>query len=408
MIKIPGKRKGKRPEESILFDAIYLLGIVMVTWFLFRLSVISYLLLFWDVCVPSALIGTQLEYFGIYWPVVAMDAFVLAWGAAFIIRGARAGRGLIASCVVPAFLFAFVLMNLSLVSVLFEWRDVEQDPRAAYELLWNARNADREFMPGFLPPGEMATSRWSSCTAIEDVQFDIDIRRERRSKRFSFWRYYAERDHDGMTTALKIADRRLLNNPEDGEAWAMKSLVYGNAVDYGLASAAFAGVNARYALDKALYFAPRGPATDAAFGLVMQYRDSEAAETRLRNCIDRMPEFAECHNLLGDLLRKTGRPNEAIEIYQQGLELWPGNGELRVSYALSLQETGRPSDAIAYLEKLVEGQPRFARGHWHLAVMLYEENDDVDAARNHAVKALELDPNIWNGEILLLELLRAE
>ena len=116
------------------------------------------------------------------------------------------------------------------------------------------------------------------------------------------------------------------------------------------------------------------------------------------------PTLADCRNLYGDLLRKTGRAEQAGDIYLEGLQRWPENGELHVSYALYLQETGRAPEAIDYLREFVAKQPGFPRGHWHLAVMLYEEGGDLDDAREHAVKALEMDPKIWNGEKLLLEL----
>lgn len=221
-----------------------------------------------------------------------------------------------------------------------------------------------------------------------------------------FSRAYEERTSAEMKRALERVNLELEWKPEKGALWAMQALIYGNAVDFMALEPEEAREKAESALQKALELAPHSNLTHAAYGLVMRNRDTKNAELRLQQCITRQPEFPECHNLYGDLLRKTGRAEQAGDIYLEGLKRWPENGELHVSYALYLQETGRASEAIEYLRGLVANQPRFPRGHWHLAVMLYEEGGDLDEAREHAVKALEMDPKIWNGERLLLELLR--
>ena len=212
---------------------------------------------------------------------------------------------------------------------------------------------------------------------------------------------FARRSSAGFSAALRAADARLSFDATDGTAAGVRALVYGNAVDYlamGLAEAR----EAKYtALARAIDLAPESPWTRAAYGLIHLTDDTLAAERELATCVDEHPAFIECYNLYGDHLRKTGRHEQAGDIYRSAMQRWPGDGELLVSYALLLQETGNAAQAITLLDGLIQAQPSFARGHWHLAVMLYETGGDLARALRETKRALSLDPLIWNGEKLL-------
>jgi len=208
---------------------------------------------------------------------------------------------------------------------------------------------------------------------------------------------FALRTSVGFRKALQAADQRLAVNVKDGTSAGVRALVYGNAVDY-LAMEPAEAREAKYsALALAIDLAPENPWTRAAFGLIHLTDDTLAAERELSTCIDEHPAFIECYNVYGDHLRKTERPEQAGEIYRRAMQRWPGDGELVVSYALLLQETGDALQALSLLEKLTQTQPSFARGHWHLAVMLYETEGDRALALHEAKRALDLDPLIWNG-----------
>ena len=138
------------------------------------------------------------------------------------------------------------------------------------------------------------------------------------------------------------------------------------------------------------------------------FNDPARAERELITCIDEQPGFLECYNLYGDMLRKTGRPEKAREIYRRALDRWPRDGELLVSNALLLQQVGQVAAALEVLKSLTHEQPGFARGHWHLAVMLYESGGNREIALREAKSALKLDPLIWNGGKLLEMLGKAQ
>lgn len=211
----------------------------------------------------------------------------------------------------------------------------------------------------------------------------------------------ALRSSRGFAMALEMAQSELSANPNDGRAWAVAALVYGYGVDFLGMDPAEARQEMDRALKEAMRLRPDGPYARAAYGLIRRTTDPEGAEQRLRECIADRPDFLECQNLYADTLRKAGRFEEAERAYGRALEQWPTDGELLVSYALQLQETGRVREGLEILRSLAATQPAFPRGHWHLAAMLYETGGDVTEAQRSAVRDLELDPLIWNGERLL-------
>lgn len=211
----------------------------------------------------------------------------------------------------------------------------------------------------------------------------------------------ALRSSSGFQRALDAANRQLSLDANDGTAAAVRALVYANGVDFLGMAPSQAHTRKLRALAQAMRLARTNPWTRAAYGLIHQADDPSSAEDELMRCIAEHPDFLECYNLYGDLLRKTGREEEAGAVYRRALKRWPTDGELLVSYSLYLQETGQVAMAIAVLTNLTRQQPSYARGHWHLAVMLYQAGGDLGLVRREADRALALDPLIWNGKRLL-------
>lgn len=212
---------------------------------------------------------------------------------------------------------------------------------------------------------------------------------------------FALRSSSGFKTALDAANAQLARNPKDATAAGVRALIYANGVDFLAMSNAQAREGKQKGLASARALSESGPWTRAAYGLIHMFDDPAAAEHELVSCIDEQPGFLECYNLYGDMLRKTGRPERAGEIYRRALARWPKDGELLIGNALVLQQVGQFDAALEALERLTHEQPAFARGHWHLAVMLHESGVNRATALREAQSALKLDPLIWNGRKLL-------
>jgi len=211
----------------------------------------------------------------------------------------------------------------------------------------------------------------------------------------------ALRSSSGFKSALETANAQLSRNPKDETAAGVRALVYANAVDFLGMSNAQAREGKQTALASALKLSESNPWTRAAYGLIHMFDDPAGAEQALVSCIEADPGFLECYNVYGDLLRKTERPEKAGDVYRRALHRWLRDGELLVSNALLLQQVGQVDAALKVLEELTREQPDFARGHWHLAGMLYETGGDRARALREAQLALSLDPMIWNGKEFL-------
>jgi len=207
----------------------------------------------------------------------------------------------------------------------------------------------------------------------------------------------ALRSSAGFVAALEQANAQLASSPADCDAPGVRALAYANGVDFMGMSGGEARTAKFEALALARRLAPARPWTRAAFGLIHMFDDPAAAADELNACIRETPGFLECYNLLGDLFRKSRRHAAAERIYRTGLSRWPNDGELLVSHALLLEAEGQPKKGIETLERLVAEQPAFPRGHWHLAVMIYDSGGDRNLVRMEAERALSLDPLIWHG-----------
>lgn len=213
--------------------------------------------------------------------------------------------------------------------------------------------------------------------------------------------WIALRSSSGFSAALEAAEGQLSLDSSDATAAGVRALVYANAVDFLGMSNEQAREVKRKSLASALALSGTNPWTRAAFGLIHMFDEPEAAQRELEACIAANPDFLECYNLYGDTLRKTGQLEKAGNVYRRGLKRWPKDGELLTSNALLLQQEGQLDAALKVLRDLTRDQPGFARGHWHLASMLYETGGDRAIARREVHAALRLDPLIWHGKMLL-------
>lgn len=69
-------------------------------------------------------------------------------------------------------------------------------------------------------------------------------------------------------------------------------------------------------------------------------------------------DLRRCFLRLGDALRRAGRVPEATEVFERGLDEFPGSRSLRTFLALALHEQGRSDAALGLLlEVLVDPMP---------------------------------------------------
>lgn len=103
---------------------------------------------------------------------------------------------------------------------------------------------------------------------------------------------------------------------------------------------------------------------------VTRDRDREAdrwAEPHFREAIRLQPGKPDAYRGLGNVLRRTGRLDEAVKVYQDGLALSPRNGPLLYGLATAQWDAGERAEAIATLRALASIPPETSDSHLVLA-----------------------------------------
>ena len=94
---------------------------------------------------------------------------------------------------------------------------------------------------------------------------------------------------------------------------------------------------------------------------------------------------------LGREMKKLGRFDEAIDLFERALQIWPGSDRAWLNLADTLAVTGRISEAIGCYERALQLQPNDAAVHFNLAMTLLEAGRKADAIK-HLRRAIEIKP----------------
>jgi tetratricopeptide (TPR) repeat protein len=118
------------------------------------------------------------------------------------------------------------------------------------------------------------------------------------------------------------------------------------------------------------------------------------------------PTYYEANEALG-LAALDGRDYAvALDSLNRALELRTDSANARYAFAWALQKCGYYEDAAKELEQMLAAHPDEVRGHLLLGKMYAEKLNQPKLAREHYVKALELDPQgpqaatlrLWMGQ----------
>ena len=105
------------------------------------------------------------------------------------------------------------------------------------------------------------------------------------------------------------------------------------------------------------------------------------------------PNQSQGHNLLGAALTRTGRAQDAIQEFEQALELDPVNVNARYNLVLALMKANQVDEAAGHMEKVVAAYPKDAALH-NLWGELLAQQGNYDAAIAQFDAALTLDPKL--------------
>lgn len=120
-------------------------------------------------------------------------------------------------------------------------------------------------------------------------------------------------------------------------------------------------------------------------------REFGAAETQLRDVVRKLPQAAEPLHELHLALRRLNRQDEMPGVCRELLAARPEATAARVLLGELLLRDGREEEAFAEFERALKHDPGSVAGHQNLAA-IYRRRGDLDAARTHLEAAVERAP----------------
>jgi Flp pilus assembly protein TadD len=129
-------------------------------------------------------------------------------------------------------------------------------------------------------------------------------------------------------------------------------------------------------------------------GLLYQGKQAfERAEEYYRKALEVKQDYAPAaNNLAYLLLTNNGNKDLALSLAQAAVRGMPESPEAADTLGWAYYQKGSFSFAAEQLERAVRGMPKNATYHYHLGVV-YSAADELEKARIHLQKALELAPN---------------
>lgn len=131
--------------------------------------------------------------------------------------------------------------------------------------------------------------------------------------------------------------------------------------------------------------------------LLKQGEDAEA-EAALTRAIVKSPFHQRARRLLGELLKKSGRPQDAIEVYEQVLRIQSDDSDAHFAIGSILLDSD-PSAALPYLEEACRLAPSrvFFLTSLGIAYLRDGRNNEAEATLRRAIALSPDDPGIRNN-----------
>jgi len=125
--------------------------------------------------------------------------------------------------------------------------------------------------------------------------------------------------------------------------------------------------------------------------IAAERRDFSAAISSLRKAIELEPDNAVANGMLGGVLVKAGRSDEAIDCFRRVLDRRPDSFAAHYGWAEALEAQGKADEAIEHYRQALRCDPDRAWAHRKLGRAL-QARGEIDAAIRHFQHALQLEP----------------
>ncbi len=129
--------------------------------------------------------------------------------------------------------------------------------------------------------------------------------------------------------------------------------------------------------------------------LLAKQGNAEEALSRLKKMIDNSPTktaLVRIYLMQGDILEQQGKPEQAIEVYNEALQMIPGNIDLLYARGLTGQSIGNIKMLEDDMRAILKTEPDNAAALNALGFTLADETDRIEEALGYLQRAIQLDP----------------
>jgi tetratricopeptide (TPR) repeat protein len=151
---------------------------------------------------------------------------------------------------------------------------------------------------------------------------------------------------------------------------------------YSYASPRPPGAGNRASAQRAMEQATKSVRAGDTKGALLDYQIAVAAD----------PSYFDAHYNGALLALQAGELNRALQGWELALALEPGSLNARYNFALTLKQANYAYDAVRELERIIEASATDVRAHLTLANLCAQQLNEVEKARAHYLKVMELDP----------------
>jgi len=182
---------------------------------------------------------------------------------------------------------------------------------------------------------------------------------------------------EGFSKSIEFFEAAIEKDREMAVAWAGLADALFVLACYGKLAPRELMPKARVAAEKAMELNESLAEAHVSLAAVRAIYDWDWAgsEKEFRRAIELDPDCAPAHQWCGVLcLMPQGRLKEAETAIRRALDLDPLSPAINTSLGHAYYVQGRHDDAIAYLEKALETDPRFYLAHWWLGVIYFQRS----------------------------------
>jgi TolB-like protein/Flp pilus assembly protein TadD len=207
------------------------------------------------------------------------------------------------------------------------------------------------------------------------------------------WDLFSRDDITNLKKTRAAFKKAIELDPEYVPAYVGYAAASVSLVSWGLGPADDLLDDAERRLREAQVIDPGSSMVHVGLGSVRISRgDWVGAEQEFKKALDLDPDNYSAQSAWAFPLHEVlGRPQEAVQLYEQLRWREPLNLNLAGNYAMALAQTGRVEEAEKELQRIIEIDPTYSGSHYFLSVLnAYFRNQRALAIRSY-VKAFDLD-----------------